>query len=391
MSGNTPEQTILHVDMDAFFASVEQHDHPEYLGRPVVVGALPGQRGVVSAASYEARRYGIHSAMPISEAYRRCPSAVYVPVNMKRYQTVSRQIFSIFERFTPLIEPLSCDEAFLDVGGALHLFGPPQDIARRIKQTVKEESGLTASIGVAHNKFLAKLASDLEKPDGLTIVPRDDTAVEAFLAPLAVRRIWGVGKVLGETLHANGIRTIGDLQGWEMASLERLIGSRAARHLYELARGRDERGLTLTHEEKSISREYTFSTDCSDPDEIYAVVRDLCGDVGRRLRKKKLFTTGVQVKVRWTGFTTQTRQMQSSEAFNDDFTLYEYARRLLEKVEFSKAVRLVGVGANRLSASRCQQLDLFDSGSQSALKKQKLSETMDKIRIDYGPDSISLG
>ncbi|MDA0990535.1 MAG: DNA polymerase IV, partial [Verrucomicrobia bacterium] len=205
-------RTFLHVDMDAFFAAIEQHDNPALRGKPVVVGGPADGRGVVAAASYEARGYGIHSAMPSREAKQRCPHAIFLPNNGKRYQDVSRQIFGIFDRFTPFVEALSIDEAFLDVTGVKHLFGPGPEVARQIKVAIHAETGLTASVGVAPNKFLAKLASDLEKPDGLTVVPNERPAIAAFLAPLEVGRIWGVGKVTGAKLATMGIRTIGQLQ-----------------------------------------------------------------------------------------------------------------------------------------------------------------------------------
>ena len=218
------DRVFLHVDMDAFFASVEQHDNPELRGKPVIVGAPADRRGVVAAASYEARTFGIHSAMPSGEAARLCPHAVFVRPNMKRYKQVSSQIFEIFERFTPLVEPLSVDEAFLDVTGSERLFGSGVEIGERIRQVILEELGLTASVGVAPNKFLAKLASDMDKPDGLTLVPFSREAIIAFLAPLSVDRIWGVGAVTQKRLDEKGIRTIADLQSADLVSLVSIVG-----------------------------------------------------------------------------------------------------------------------------------------------------------------------
>jgi len=239
----TASRTILHVDMDAFFTSVEQRDRPELRGRPVVVGAPGDQRGVVAAASYEARRYGIHSAMPSREARRLCPDAVFLPVDGRRYSAASRQVFAILRRFTPFLEPLSIDEGFLDVTGSAALFGSGPQIARRIKDAIARETGLSASVGVAPNKFLAKLASDLRKPDGLTVVPESPEAIAAFLAPLPVGRVWGVGTVTRGRLEAAGIRTIGDLQCAPAARLARAVGRAAADDLARLARGEDAREI----------------------------------------------------------------------------------------------------------------------------------------------------
>jgi len=387
---SSDKSVFLHVDMDAFFASVEQRDHPEYQGKPLVVGSPPDKRGVISASSYEARKFGIYSAMPSSLAYQKCPHAIFVPVNMKRYQDVSRQIFSLFERYTPYVEPLSIDEAFLDVSGSLHFFGQPQDIARKIKEDVRRECGLTASVGVAHNKSLAKLASDLDKPDGLTMVPTEPEEIVRFLAPLDVGRIWGVGRVLKLTLQKKGILKVGDLQRWSLEALTGLVGEHTASHLWNLAHGRDERSITLSIKEKSLSREYTFNEDCSDEEEIIARLKLLVADVGRRLRKKKIYAYGVQLKIRWSGFETITRQMSLEEGCCDDFRLYEKAMLLFKKVKMKKAVRLIGFGANRLSdTDKPHQLSLFDR-EYGPDKKRCLSETMDRIREDYGDDSIRL-
>ncbi|MFO1492854.1 MAG: DNA polymerase IV, partial [Kiritimatiellia bacterium] len=231
------QASILHVDMDAFYASVEQMDHPEYRGKPVIVGAAPGMRGVVSACSYEARTFGVHSAMPINEASRRCPSGIFLPVRMERYKEISRRVMAVFDSITPLVEPLSIDEAFLDVTGAVHLLGTPAEIARAIKRRIREEVGLPCSVGVAPNKFLAKLAGDLGKPDGLTEVPCDPDGILAFLRPLPVGRIWGVGPVTAEKLKAAGFATIGDLQNTALEKLCRLLGQALGLHVRQLCRG----------------------------------------------------------------------------------------------------------------------------------------------------------
>jgi len=244
-------KVFLHVDMDAFFASVEQHDHPELRGKPVVVGASPDQRGVIAAASYEARKFGIHSAMPSRTAYQKCPDAVFRRGNMARYKEVSGQIMRIFESFTPLVQPLSIDEAFLDVTGAQRLFGSAEVIARKIKQTIKEQTGLNASVGVAPNMFLAKLASDLDKPDGLTLIPFAQEEIEQFLAPLPVGRIWGAGKVTQKILLENGLPTIGKLQQCPFQTLEKIVGTRTAEVFSRLACGIDEREIELETDHRS--------------------------------------------------------------------------------------------------------------------------------------------
>ena len=381
-------RTILHVDMDAFFASVEQLDHPELRGKPVVVGSPPDKRGVVSAASYEAREYGIHSAMPSREAGRRCPHAVFMPVNGKRYSEVSRHIQSIFLQFTPLVEPLSIDEAFLDVTGCRRLFGEGPEIGRKVKERVKKETGLTASVGVAANKFLAKLASDLEKPDGLTVVPRARREVKAFLAPLAVGKIWGVGKVTGESLARAGITRIGHLQEADEQELGRTIGRHAARHLMRLAWGEDERDLELEHEEKSISKEYTFDEDCRSPETVRRILGGLADDVGRRLRKGKKFAGQARLKLRWQGFKTITRQRMFSRPVCDDSNLRAMAEAILDAETLDQPVRLVGFGVSRLTDQPSQQLSLFDDPTMNDDRKERLSHAVDALKARLGSDSI---
>ena len=379
--------TILHVDMDAFFAAVEQHDRPALRGQPVVVGAAPDQRGVVAAASYEAREYGIHSAMPSREAGRRCPHAVFLPPNGKRYAEVSRQIFGIFERFTPLVEPLSIDEAFLDVTGVQRLFGDGRAIGRQIKAAVQEGTGLTASVGVATNKFLAKLASDLEKPDGLTVVPETREAILAFLAPLSVSRIWGVGRVTREHLEAHGIRSIGDLQVCSEQQLGRVVGKHSARHLSALAHGEDARDVEGARAEKSISKEHTFGTDTRDAVQLEATLCELVEDVGRRLRAAGQYASLGRLKLRWEGFKTITRQRPFQRPVCDDFSLREMALSLFRDERLVKRVRLLGFGVSQLSRHADSQLTLFDDVKGQA-RKESLSRAMDSIRDKFGEDII---
>jgi DNA polymerase IV len=381
-------RSILHADMDAFFASVEQYDHPSLRGKPVIVGAAPDARGVVAACSYEARKFGVHSAMPSREAYRCCPQGVFVPPRMKRYGDVSRQIFAIFERFTPLVEPLSVDEAFLDVSGATRMFGKPAEIARRIKQTVRDETGLNVSIGIAHNKFLAKVASDLSKPDGLLEMPEGREAVAAFLAPLPATRIWGVGEVTARHLTAAGLHTIGDLQRVTVEQLASVVGAHSAEHMLRLAWGEDAREVELDTLEKSISREYTFPQDVKSRPLVEATLLELVDDVGQQLREAGRYAGLARLKLRWQGFKTITRQKSLPHPCCDDFTLREAARALFDVEPLIKPVRLIGFGVSHLNTESREQLELFASAPPEVRKRERLSHTVDRIRKKFGSDSI---
>ena len=389
VDAESPLRCILHVDMDAFFASVEQHDHPELRGKPVVVGSGPHERGVVSTASYEARMFGIHSAMPSREAYRRCPHAIFVPVNGARYHEVSAQIFSIFERYTPFIEGLSCDEAFLDVTGSFKLFGDGETIGSRIRADITRELGLTASVGVATNKFLAKIGSEMKKPDGLTLIPSDPEGITAFLAPLPIRKIFGIGKTTGGILETAGIRTIGDIQRGRVETLTRLVGESGALHLRNLAFGLDDRPVETEREEKSISREYTFSEDEKDPEIIRAVLMELATDVGRQIREASKFATTGKLKLRWSDFTTLTRQQGFEAPSCDDFTFRELAHELLEREKLNgRHVRLVGFGVTGLSSERITQPSLFSEDDDKRRKRESICQTLDNIRQNLDGGAI---
>lgn len=381
---------FLHADMDAFFAAVEQLDHPEWRGKPVVVGSPPDRRGVVSTASYEARRFGIRSAMPAREAGRRCPHAIFVPPNGKRYSELSRQIFSIFRDFTPLVEPVSIDEAFMDISGATGLFGEPPVIAETIRKTVNEQTGLTVSIGVAPNKFLAKLASDMNKPDGLTIVPCQASEIRSFLAPLPVGRLWGVGRVTTQALSRAGFKTVSDLQAASRESLLQMLGAHGAEHLKRLAFGIDEREITMETPEKSISKEHTFDTDCRDARIIQQVLHDMVEDVGRRLREGKFYASVGRIKLRWNDFRTITRQRQFTIPVRDDFSLRELATNLFVKEPLYRPIRLIGFGVTGLQVSRDEQLDLFGSGV-ARRQREALSDTIDQVRKQFGPSALKHG
>ncbi|MBI3410643.1 MAG: DNA polymerase IV [Planctomycetes bacterium] len=377
---------ILHVDMDAFYASVEQRDRPESRGLPVIVGGLDG-RGVVCAASYEARPFGVRSAMPISQARRLCPQAVYLPVRMSHYAEVSRQIRDIMFSFTPLVEPLSLDEAFLDVGGCRKLFGTAPEIARQIRARIKSEVGLNASVGAAPNKFLAKLASDLCKPDGLMVVPEDQ--IEAILTPLPVERIWGVGAKSAARLHALGIRTIGQLSGWSEHSLVEHFGEMGS-HFWRLARGLDDRSVEPDREAKSISSETTFAQDIADPQALQAVLLGLVDHVAGRLRQEGLHARTIDLKVRSSDFRTKTLS-KSIEPTHATEAIWRTAALLLERSLTLDLlpVRLLGVGAGNLVRDAVIQGDLFDGGQRE--RQNAVDRAVDAIRAQFGTRAIERG
>lgn len=385
------KRVILHVDMDAFYASVEQRDHPEWKGRPVIVGAPRDRRGVVAACSYEARVFGVHSAMPSREAARRCPDAVFVPPRMARYAEVSRQVFAIFNRFTPLVEPLSVDEAFLDVTGARRLFGTGPVMAAKIREAIRTELALTASVGVAPNKFLAKLASDMNKPDGVTVVPERPEAIRAFLAPLPVGRLWGVGKVAGGVLVRAGFHTIGDLQQADPARLAGLLGATTAEALRRLSCGEDAREVQTEWEEKSISREHTFDQDVADRDTVRGVLLDLVEDVGRQVRAAGHAAGLARLKLRWADFQTLTRQAPLAPACCDDFSLRAAALELFDRIPLTRRVRLIGFGVSKFNAGRRDELPLFDLKDAAVERKARLSRVVDDVRNRFGDQSIARG
>jgi nucleotidyltransferase/DNA polymerase involved in DNA repair len=395
---SAPALTILHVDMDAFYAAVEALDHPEYRGKPLVVGAPPDRRGVVATCSYEARRFGIHSAMPSRTAGKLCPHAIFVPPRMVRYEEVSRQIMGISEEFTPLIEPLSLDEAFLDVRGALHIWGDAVAIATELKRRIKERLGLTASVGVAPNKYLAKVASDLRKPDGLVVTPVKEPDIMAFLAPLPVTKIWGIGKVSSAHLARSGIQTIGQLQACAPAELERLFGSKvAARDVWDLARGRDDRPVVTHGEEKSISNETTFDTDCADQAVVRQTLLELTEQVGARLRQAGKRARTAQIKVRTGDFKTLTRQCTLAAPCDGDRDLLEAAFRLFERENMDRPVRLIGFGVSNLTSAagveKPAQGLLFPEldPARPDPRGRRLDAAVDTLRKTFGRDALKRG
>ncbi len=379
---------ILHVDMDAFYASVEELDDPGLVGQPVVVGGTPDGRGVVAAANYAARRYGIHSAMPAARARRLCPHAVFIRSRMDRYVEVSRELRDIFARYTPLLEPLSLDEAFLDVTSSLRLFGDGQAIARRIKEEIRDELGLVASVGVAPNKFLAKLASDLDKPDGLVVVPTD--AIEAFLEPLPVSRLWGVGKVSDRDLAEMGVHTIGDLRRLP----EELLVSRFAKsaaHWARLARGIDDRRVVPDRDAKSISHETTFATDIGDAEVLKSWLLELTEQVATRLRRQGLRGKTVFIKVRYADFHTVTRSESLDAPSNVTRELYVTAARLLQAqlARSPRPVRLLGMGASGITSEELEQGQLFETEDRE--QQRRIDTVVDSIKSRFGNRALRRG
>ena len=374
---------ILHVDVDAFFASVEQMDNPELKGKPVIVSGSTGPRGVVSTASYEARRFGVHSAQPMTEARRLCPQGVFLKVRMDRYQEVSRRIHKILSSYTPKVEPISIDEAFLDVGGCQTLFGRSKDIARAIKIRIKKEIGLTCSVGVAPNKFLAKIASEMRKPDGLVEVREDEK--ESFLVDLPVSKMWGVGKVTERKLQQMGLHRIGELRRLSLFQLKNTFGNLGAR-VYQLCRGIDDRVITSKRETKSISSEITFLHDISQGELLERTLQDLSVEVASRLNNENLWARSIQLKIRFADFKTITRSSTYEEATNSPKLVWQRARELLnKKVDFSYGkVRLIGLVAFNLSIHR--QMDLFVSE-----RTQRLRGAIKKVEKKYGGAAIRKG
>lgn len=379
--------TILHIDMDAFYASIEVRDHPELRGKPVIVGGL-GARGVVSAASYEARAFGVHSALPMATARRLCPQGVYLPVRMAHYAQVGHQIRDILHTFTPLVEPLSLDEAFLDVRGCESLFGSVVEIARRIKERIKAETGLTASVGVAPNKFLAKLASDHGKPNGFVVLEPEQVA--GFLGPLPVSRLWGVGARGEKRLDALGIRTIAQLATQPERVLVDHFGA-VGRHLWQLAHGQDERRVVPDREAQSISTETTFAEDIGDREVLRLWLIDLVDELAARLRRAGIRTRAVVLKVRSSDFRTRSRTQTLPEATDVTDYLLRAARSLFERTLTGDVlpVRLLGVGASKLSRSGLVQGNLFDDGQRE--QQSALDRTLDTIRGKFGQGAIRRG
>ncbi|MCP4707329.1 MAG: DNA polymerase IV [Planctomycetes bacterium] len=379
---------IIHVDMDAFYASVEVLDNPSLKGKPVIVGGSADSRGVVSAASYEARKFGVHSAMPSAQAARLCPAGIFLPVRMERYVELSKDIHNIFESFTARVEPISIDEAFLDVTDCVRVYGSAREIGNRIKQEIFKQTQLTASIGIAPNKFLAKLGSDLEKPDGFVIITEQNK--QAILDPLPVSKIWGVGKVSCRSLESNGIRTIYDLRQYPLDKLKIIMGNGAA-GLIRLAQGLDDREVETEYQAKSISSERTFAEDIADYDVLRSVLYEEVQHVAQRLRRKNLQSKTVTLKLRYGDFRTITRSQTLSAVTATTQFLWEAALQIFEKwhKQSPGALRLIGFGVSGLTEKQAQQKFLFTDPEVE--QQKKVDTAMDKIRKKFGSDSLKRG
>ncbi len=379
------DRCIAHVDMDAFFASIEIRDNPALTGRPVVVGGSSGSRGVVAAASYEARRYGIRSAMPMARAERLCPDLVRIPSSFEKYTDASRRIMSILHRFSPLVEPLSLDEAFLDLTGTEAALGPPGRVGRKIKDQIRREERLTASVGIAPVKFVAKIASDLEKPDGLVIV--SPGSVEAFLRPLPISRLWGAGPRTREVLEGLGMRTMADIADTDPGRLASLLGEHG-RRLAELARGIDDRPVAAAEEAKSYSHEETFPRDITDPAALESVLLGQAMRVSRRLRVDSACARVVQVKIRYCDFSTLTRRLTLEGSTADEARIFQAARVLFRTNWNGRPVRLIGLGVSRISREECSSPDLF-GGPDADMRRRRLAETIDRIGDRFGEGKVT--
>ncbi|HEX6764816.1 MAG TPA: DNA polymerase IV, partial [Polyangiaceae bacterium] len=395
---SAPNRWVLHADMDAFYASIEQRDHPELRGKPVIVGATSA-RGVVAAASYEARKYGVRSAMPGFEARRRCPDGVFLPSNIEHYAAVSAEVHAVFERFTPEIEPLALDEAFLDVTGSVGLFGGPRELAVALKRAVLEATELTVSVGVAPNKLVAKIACTLGKPDGLVVTP--PSGVRELVDALPIRRLFGVGPVLGRRLESLGIATFRGLAEYDEAALVRAIGDRAP-GLQALARGEDDRPVEAGREPKSYGEENTFETDVSDRDVVTGALTAHAEAVARRLRNDGFRGRTVTVKMklgrargtriaRFTGDTSEplyplvSRSKTLPQPTDDGAVIRRTAVALWDDARIGEPVRLLGVSLSNLSSGRDeQQLELF-----APKKDDRLGPALDAITERFGKNAIS--
>lgn len=380
--------TILHMDMDAFYAAVEQRDCPEFKKKPVIIGADPRHgrgRGVVSTASYEARKFGIHSAQPISEAWKRCPHGIYLPVRMSRYVSVSRQIMNILADFSPDLEKISLDEAFLDITGSERLLGNPEKVAGEIKHRIYQETGLTASVGIGPNKLIAKMASDFQKPDGLTIIAADK--VIHFLHPLPVRKLWGIGKQTEKKLLAFGVRSIGDLAGLERDFLIREFG-KWGRCLFNYAKGMDDSPVISHRDTKSISNETTFRQDEKSREIFRETLLKLSDKVGFRLREKQLMARTVSLKVRFADFTTLVRNSTLPKPIYLSEAIYQEIYHLFETIDTDdRFIRLLGVGVSQLISAQKLQGDLFINHD----KAERITKAVDQIKTRYGHKVIQRG
>ena len=372
--------------MDAFFAAVEQRDHPEWRGKPVIVGAGPHERGVVSTCSYEARKFGVHSAMPSRTAYSLCPHGIFVKPRMKVYSAVSAQVFEILEHYSPFVEGVSVDEAFLDVTGTVHLFGDPRTLGERLRTEVREKCRLTCSVGLAPNRLLAKIGSEEAKPDGLYVMPFTDDEVRAWLAPRPVKILWGVGKKTNEILAKYGYRTCGDLQAADPRFLQKILGDSAAESIRRHANGIDLSEIVCEEEEKSVSREHTFPEDETDRAAVRETLLRLVGEVGRRMRRETRWARTGKLKLRDGAFNTITRQARFELPARDDMTFRHLALELFDREwpkDGRRTVRLVGFGVTDFTETRADpEPSLFPSPLAAAMeKRERLAEVLDRLHL----------
>jgi len=373
---------IIHIDMDCFFAAVEVKDDPGLAGKPIIVGALPGSRGVVSACSYEAREFGVHSAMPISQAVKKCPGGIFLKPRGDRYVEESERIMAIFSHYTPLVEPLSLDEAFLDVSGSHRLYGTSVELGREIKRRIKDELGLIASVGIAPSKFVAKIASDIGKPDGFVTV--NESEVLDFIRPLDARKIWGVGKTTWRKLEKLGLKTVGDIAEFPVEQLERMFGKPGC-HLHNLSNGIDSSTVNPVTERKQVSNEYTFNIDTDDMVEVERVLLALSDKVAGRLLSKGRKGRTVTLKLRDETFKTITRSRTIDHPILSGEEIYEEARNLLRLEKFTgRKVRLIGVSVSGFESD--DQTSLFEDVSR---RKDRVEKVMANIRGRFGKRSIT--
>jgi len=373
---------VIHADMDAFFAAVEQRENPNLKGKAVIIGGVNlSNRGVVSTASYEARKFGVHSAMPIAQAKKLCPKGVYLPARHSLYKETSQDIFKILKKYTPLVEKLSIDEAFLDVNGCERLYGDAVEIAAQIKEEVKRKTELTISVGVSVNKFLAKLASDFEKPDGLTVIRADD--IKSFMYSLDINKIWGVGDVFAAKLAEEGVYKARDIWPYSLEELKDKFG-KAGVKLFFLSRGMDNREVKSQSEIKSVSHEETFVDNISNQDKLFAYLFKMSEKVSFRLHSNSLKGTTIFIKVRYADFSTFSRQKSLKVAVNSSEEIYQTAKKLLANDNLlKKPLRLLGVGVSNLCQEGQEQLNLF------AEADDQLDQTIDKLKRKYGFNKIS--
>ncbi len=383
------ERHILHIDVDAFFASVEEILDPSLRGKPLIVGGPAQERGVVASASYSARAFGVRSAMPTAQALRLCPRAIVLPPRHKIYGEYSKRMMDILYEYSPLIEPLSLDEAFLDVTGCEARWGSPESLARQLQERLGAELGLTVSIGLASNKLVAKIASGLEKPRGFVVVPHGREA--EFLAPLPVEKLWGVGEVTARRLHEMGVSTIGQLAGLPVAQLEAQFGRRG-HDLGRQARGIDHGAVVVERAEKSLSRETTFAEDIGDPRVLRRTLLVLSESVGRQLRKRRLHGRTIKLKLRYSDFETLTRQVTLETPTDLEQVIFDQAVALLKSAwDRRRRVRLIGVGVSKFD-TEARQLSLFEGEDEAKIEKlRRLSRSVDRIREKYGDDAIRRG